>query len=46
MYWDGDRWRAHEQQDAEPAPPPRRQARDWLSTGVMVIALVALIIPI
>ena len=48
MFWDGSRW-----VDEAPAAvttnptPPRRQASqpDWLATGIMALAVVALVVP-
>src|SRR5687768_16891673 len=50
MFWDGSGW---VQDPADPTPPPRRpkrptkssRARDWLATGVMILAVVALVVP-
>ncbi len=46
MYWDGERWLSEDGTPTTQALPelPRR-ARDWASTAVMVLALVALIVP-
>ena len=48
MYWDGERWLPG---DGTPTVEPKRpelprRARDWASTAVMAIALIALIVPI
>ena len=46
-FWDGTRWLEDDPATATPAPThPRRRVRDWLSTGVMILALVALVVPI
>lgn len=49
MFWDGERW-LDERPSTRPTPQPKspttRQARDWASTAVMVLALVALIVPL
>lgn len=44
MFWDGTRW--VEEGGAKPAPRPSgRRFRDVVATGIMVIALVALVVP-
>ena len=46
MYWDGQRWLPEDgRPTAQPNPPLPRRARDWASTAVMVLALVALVAP-
>lgn len=44
MYWDGYRW-IDPRQPKPTAPPRRHRVRDWLATGVMVLAIVALVYP-
>jgi mannan endo-1,4-beta-mannosidase len=44
MFWDGTRW-IDERAPAAPPPPSRRRTRDWLSTGVMILGIVALAVP-
>ena len=47
MFWDGERWLPD---DGRPQPQPRtqpsRRVRDWLATGVMVLVLVGLMVPV
>src|SRR5262245_50650958 len=46
MFWDGDRWVPDRPPVvAAPSSKPRRH-RDWLATGVMLVALIGLIVPI
>ena len=44
MYWDGHRW-IDESAKKPASAPPRRHARDWLATGIMGLAVVALVVP-
>src|SRR5664280_3658381 len=44
MFWDGTRW-IDERTPTAPPSTRRRRTRDWLSTGVMVLGIVALAIP-
>ena len=44
MFWDGTRW-IDERAPTAPPSTRRRRTRDWLSTGVMILWIVALAIP-
>jgi hypothetical protein len=44
MFWDGTRWISPRANRTAPTPP-RRQARDWLATGIMILAAVAVAFP-
>src|SRR4051794_12238901 len=48
MFWDGERWLPSD--DGRPQPAtlrrPRSRLRDWLSTAVMGLMLVALVVPV
>lgn len=44
MFWDGNHWVEDGVKKASPTPT-RRKARDWFSTGIMGLALVALVVP-
>ena len=44
MFWDGTRW-IDERAPTAPPSTRRRRTRDWLSTGVMILGIVALAIP-
>ena len=47
MFWDGERWLPDQPPPAKPPrTQPRRRHRDWLATGVMVVALVGLLVPL
>ena len=47
MFWDGERWLPDEPLPAKASPrQPRRRHRDWLATGVMIVALVGLMVPL
>jgi hypothetical protein len=47
MFWDGERWLPDDGRTHAQLQPRahRRRIRDWLSTGVMVLALAALVVP-
>ena len=46
MFWDGDRWVPEQQPPlADDRNTPRR-LRDWLATGVMIVGLIAVAVPI
>jgi outer membrane biosynthesis protein TonB len=47
MFWDGERWLPGDKHPiTAPEPSTPAKARDWASTAVMVLALMALVIPI
>ncbi|MDA8201592.1 MAG: hypothetical protein M0Z49_02305, partial [Chloroflexi bacterium] len=43
MLWDGERW--IDERAPAAAPAPRRRARDWIATGVMIVGVAALAVP-
>ena len=50
MIWDEERWLPDQpravQAPRAPRPKSRRRRRDWLASGVMVVAMIGLVIPI
>ena len=47
MFWDGERWLPGDGLPmAQPKPQLPRQAKDWASTAIMVLALAALVAPL
>ena len=45
MFWDGTRWIDHRASTATPLPV-RRPGRGWLATGVIIVGIAALVMPL
>src|SRR5690606_19742349 len=45
MLWDGTRWVREDELQAAPRPPRHRSISDWLTTGLIVLLLPALLLP-